>query len=203
MKSKLIAAFVAATFALPANAAGVAKTYSYFTVGGSTLQEIQDQLDRRGPEVKTTGHRHPGAAQMRFVSKISYAKDADGCKVAKASVTVKVKIILPRWTRPHSADASVRLIWDTLASDIKRHEESHVVIAKNHARMLEQALLKIPEQSDCKAAQAQAAAATQKVLAKHDRAQTEFDRIEGINFESRILRLLQYRMERMANGQSG
>jgi predicted secreted Zn-dependent protease len=118
-------------------------------------------------------------------------------------VTVKARIILPRWTRPRRADASVRLIWDTLASDIKRHEESHVIIAKNHARMLEQALLKIPEQSDCQAAKAEVKKITKKILARHDRAQTEFDRIESVNFESRILRLLRYRMERMANGQSG
>ena len=42
---------------------------------------------------------------------------------------------------------------------------------------------------------------TQTVLARHDRAQVEFDRVEGINFERRIIRLLRYRMERMANGQ--
>ena len=41
---------------------------------------------------------------------------------------------------------------------------------------------------------------TQKILAKHDRAQVEFDRVEGINFERRIIRLLRYRMESIANG---
>lgn len=201
MKSKLIIALLIAGLVTPASAASVAKTYSYFSIGGSTLEEIQNELDVRGPKVKTTGRRHPGATQMEFTSRVGYAKGANGCTVAKASVTVKAKIILPRWKRPRGADNDVRLVWDTLASDIKRHEESHVSIAKNHARELEQALLGIGRQKDCATAQAKAKQVTQKILARHDRAQVEFDRAEGANFESRIIRLLRYRMERIANGQ--
>ena len=49
--------------------------------------------------------------------------------------------------------------------------------------------------------QAKAKEVSLKILARHDRAQVEFDRVEGINFERRIIRLLQYRMQRIANGQ--
>jgi predicted secreted Zn-dependent protease len=198
MRSRLIAALLTVAMISPAGAANVAKTYSYFSIGGSTLDAIQRELDLRGPHVNSTGHRHPGATQMEFVSRIGYQKSARGCTIATANVTVRAKIILPSWRRPRAADADVRLVWDTLASDIKRHEEQHVIIAKNHARMLEQALLAVPRQSDCKAAQAKAAQATQKVLAKHDAAQAAFDRVEGINFERRIISLLRYRMQQMA-----
>jgi predicted secreted Zn-dependent protease len=203
MKSSLIAALLTAALTLPAGAATVAKTYSYFSIGGSTLDAIQRELDLRGPHVNSTGHRHPGATQMQFVSRIGYQNTNRGCRIASANVTLKAKIILPSWRRPRAADADVRLVWDTLSSDIKRHEEQHVIIAKNHARMLEQALMAIPRQSDCKAAQAKAAQATQKVLAKHDVAQAEFDRVEGINFERRIISLLRYRLQQMAAKQPG
>ena len=43
------------------------------------------------------------------------------------------------------------LVWDTLASDIKRHEESHVSIAKAHAREMEQAVLALPRGASCAA----------------------------------------------------
>ena len=116
-------------------------------------------------------------------------------------MTVNARIILPYWRHPRAATPEVHLVWETLSADIKRHEESHVIIAKNHARLLEQALLAIPRQPDCEAALAKAAIVTEKVLAKHNVAQAEFDRIEGINFESRMMRLLHYRMERLAKGQ--
>ena len=198
MNSRLILALALAPLAWPAGAASLAKTYSYFSIGGSTLEEIQQQLDVRGPKVKTTGRRHPGATQMEFTSRVGYAERDGGCAIAKANVTVKARIILPRWTRPGRAEENVRLVWDTLSSDIKRHEESHVVIAKNHARQLERALLAIGKQRDCKTAQARAKEVTQTILARHDRAQVAFDRVEGINFERRIVRLLRYRMERIA-----
>ena len=41
---------------------------------------------------------------------------------------------------------------------------------------------------------------TERVLAEHDREQAEFDRIENINFESRLLRLLKYRLQQMEAG---
>ena len=99
-------------------------------------------------------------------------------------MTVKAKIILPRWRRSGRAEADVTLIWDTLASDIKRHEESHVVIAKNHARELEQALMAIGKQPDCKTAQAKAKEISQKILARHDRAPSRIRPRRGHQFRA-------------------
>ena len=180
-----------------ADAATLSKTYSYFSIGGSTLDEIEAELMSRGPKVKTSGRRHPGATQMEFTSRIGYGEQNGRCRVVHASVSVKVKVILPVWRRPKGVDREVGLIWDTLEFDIKRHEESHIIIAKNHAREMEQALKAIPRKSDCKQSAAAVKAVSAKVLARHDKAQDDFDRVEGINFESRLVRLLRYRLERI------
>ncbi|TPI51063.1 DUF922 domain-containing protein [Mesorhizobium sp. B1-1-4] len=200
MKRTLLCALLLAATAVPAGAANLVKTYSYFAVGGRTLEDIEAQLSKRGPQVKSTGSRHPGATQMAFTTRISYAGQSGSCRIADAAVTVKVKVILPEWSRPRKADADVRLFWDTLSADIKRHEERHVEIAKNHARELEDALKAAYPQKDCDAAKAKAAQITAAILARHDRAQVQFDRVESVNFESRILRLLRYRVERIGNG---
>jgi predicted secreted Zn-dependent protease len=193
----VLASLIAVAVASPVHAASVVKSYSYFNIGGRTLEELESELNKRGPQMKNTGRRHPGATQMEFTSKVGYAEQADQCSVAKANVIVKAKVILPRWRAPRRAEQDTRLIWNTLSADIKRHEESHVIIAKNHARELEDTLRELGRFKTCEAAQSRVKQVTERVLAKHDREQTRFDRIEGINFESRILRLLQYRMERM------
>ena len=108
---------------------------------------------------------------------------------------------LPRWHPRGRTDKDVRIFWDTLAADIKRHEERHVEIAKQYGSELEKALLAIDRQDTCQLAAAKAKEVTARVLSDHDRAQAEFDRVEGMNFESRILRLLRYRIERVQNGQ--
>lgn len=198
MKSFLLALSVAAPTLLGSatvvSAASLNKTYSYFAIGGSTLDEIQAELNKHGPQVASTGSRHPGATKMEFNSRVGYQQTDRGCKISTANVSVKARVILPRW-RNKKADADVRFIWSTLASDIKRHEESHVVIAKNHARMLEDQLLAIGRQKNCDIASAKAETVSQKVLAAHDREQQRFDRVEGMNFEKRLLNLLRYRME--------
>jgi predicted secreted Zn-dependent protease len=199
MKRFLYGVLLLAFTGLPAQAASLVKSYSYFSIGGGTLDEIESQLSKHGPQVKSTGHRHPGATRMSFTTRFGFAENASSCRITSAVVTVKANVILPRWKRPRGADAGVRLFWDTLSADIKRHEESHIVIARNYGRELEQALLAIGRQADCEAAKARARVVSDTVLARHDRAQVQFDRVEGINFESRLLRLLNYRIEQAEN----
>ncbi|TIW72284.1 MAG: DUF922 domain-containing protein [Mesorhizobium sp.] len=192
---------VLALTALPAGAANLVKTYSYFAIGGRTLDDIETQLSKHGPQVKSTGSRHPGATQMAFTTRVSYAESSGSCRVADAIVTVRVKVILPEWRSSRKADADVKLFWNTLSADIKRHEERHVEIAKNHARQLEDALKASYPQKTCAEVKARAVQITAAELARHDQDQVRFDRVESVNFESRILRLLRYRLERIETGQ--
>ncbi|MEQ1952443.1 DUF922 domain-containing Zn-dependent protease [Mesorhizobium yinganensis] len=179
-----------------ANAATVSRTYSYFSIGGGTLDEIEAELGKYGPHVESSGQRHPGATQMKFSMRVSYAEDEKRCRIVKANVSVKANVILPKWRRPKRVDSDVRLIWDTLSADIKRHEESHVIIAKNHARELEDGLPSIVA-PNCAEAAAEAKAMMAKVLVKLEKAQNYFDKVEAANFERRLLRLLIYRLQRI------
>ncbi|TJW42615.1 MAG: DUF922 domain-containing protein, partial [Mesorhizobium sp.] len=104
MKRSLLCALMLALTALPAAAANLVKTYSYFSVGGRTLDDIEAQLSKNGPQVKSTGMRHPGATQMAFTTRVSYAQKSDSCRIVDAIVTLKVKVILPEWRRPRKAD---------------------------------------------------------------------------------------------------
>lgn len=200
LKTAVIAGIFAA-LAIPSTAtpATVSKSYSYFNIGGNTLPEIENELSKRGPQVNSTGRRHPGATTMEFTTRLSI-EEGRRCRIADARVTVKAKIKLPRWRARRAASVETATVWDTLSSDIKRHEESHVIIAKNHAREMEQALKAMSSQRDCAELRQKAKSISERVLAKHDEAQERFDRVEGINFESRMLRLLRYRIERIENG---
>ncbi len=197
---RLFALLAVLALPLPAHAITLSKSYAYYSIHGRTLEDIDKELQKHGPQLHGEGARHPGATRMEFNTKISYGEKNGRCRVANAHVILKVRMTLPRWRQRRHADPDTRLIWDTLSADIKRHEESHVVIAKNHARELENALNAIYPKKDCDLVAAKAKEVTQQILAKHDRAQDEFDRIEGINFESRIMRLLRYRMQQIEEG---
>lgn len=222
MNRTLLTALLVLFAVSSADAANLIKTYSYFSIGGRSLEQIQTELSKRGPSVKSTGMRHPGATRMAFTSRIGYAEEVDACpsdgasgvlcqvtgygkvaqscRIVSAVVTVKTGVILPKWKPRGKVSPDVQLFWNTLAADIKRHEDRHVEIAKDYGRRLEGELMKIGREDNCKIAAAKAKEVTAKVLNQHDQAQVEFDRVEMVNFESRIIRLMRYRIEQIEAG---
>jgi len=191
-----VVAFALAGFAAPADAAGVSRSYSYFSVRGATLQDLTEEVARNGPEVESTGKRHPGATRLEFKDNVKFDRSHGRCRIKSATVTVKARIILPRWTRRSSGSPETQQVWDALSSDIKRHEESHVLIAKNHARDMETAIRAIPPQANCERLAELGRNALTAGLARHDAEQARFDRIEGKNFSARLERLIRYRATR-------
>ncbi|MFB9952593.1 DUF922 domain-containing Zn-dependent protease [Rhizobium puerariae] len=184
---------------IPATASAepvISKTYSYFRIGGRTAEDLDKELEKRGPTTRTTGHRHPGATEIKFGGDVTYVEKGGRCSIGGARVTLRTRIILPRWGNRSRASADLGFIWDTLSTDIKRHEERHAEIARNHARQLERELLALPSNRNCDALEKQVAETTRQILEAHDREQLRFDRVEATNFDARMMRLLQYNMQR-------
>jgi predicted secreted Zn-dependent protease len=173
----------------------ITKTYSYFRIGGRTAEDLDRELEKRGPVTRNTGHRHPGATEIKFGGEVTYMDRGGRCSVGGARVTLRTHIILPRWSNRNRTTADLAFIWDTLSADIKRHEERHAEIARTHARQLERELLDLLSDGSCDALEKQVADTTRQVLQSHDRQQLRFDQVEAANFDSRMMRLLRYHLE--------
>lgn len=173
----------------------ITKTYSYFRIGGKTAEDLDRELEKRGPLTHNTGSRHPGATEIKFGGEVTYVEKGSRCSIGNVKVTLRTKIVLPQWSNRRRATGDLGFIWDTLSADIKRHEERHAEIARNHARELERDLHNLEPTRGCDALEKQVAQLTQKSLAAHDRDQLRFDQVEAANFDARLTRLLQYRMD--------
>lgn len=195
----LTALALAIVLVFPARSASLSKEYTYFMIGGRTMGEIEKELSRHGPKLASTGKRHAGATRMEFTTRLDYGERNGRCAIVGAKVSVKATVILPRW-RGRGADGDVRLVWEALSADIKRHEESHVAIARNHARVLENSLKAIKPERTCDATAASAKKLNDRIMARHDEAQDEFDRTEGDNFQPRMRQLIDHRMKQAAVG---
>jgi predicted secreted Zn-dependent protease len=171
----------------------ITKTYSYFSIGGRTAEDLDSELERRGPMTRASGFRHPGATQISFGGEVTYLEDTARCAIGGTKVTLKTRIILPRWKNRRAATGSLGLIWDTLSSDIKRHEERHAEIARNYARQLEQSLEQLRPQATCALLEARVGETTRRIVDEHDKEQLRFDIVESKNFDARMMRLLKYR----------
>lgn len=198
-KRVLVLGLAFAVIAPQAQAASIFRTFSYYNVNGKTAEDLDKALSRSGPFLKKTGQHHPGAAEIRFDAKVRYgrATGQQACKVQDVYVNVHAKVMLPRWKQRRKAEPEIALIWDTLYQDIRRHEESHIVIARSHASEMEREIRSLRSRKDCVTLRADIDKVTEKLMAAHDKEQERFDRVETINFERRFERLLTYKLEKM------
>lgn len=171
----------------------IVKTYSYFSISGRTADDLDAQLQKHGPLTRSSGFRHPGATQIKFGGEVTYLETDRNCSIGDVSVTLKTNITLPRWVNRRQASDTLGLIWDTLAADIKRHEERHAEIARGYARKLETNLNSLGSRKTCKELEAEVGKLTKAMIDEHDRDQLQFDIIESKNFDSRMMRLLKNR----------
>lgn len=181
----------------PSFGASLDKRYTHFTLKSASLEELEGELIRRGPRLDGSGKGHAGATRVEIKATVGYDERDRVCRIGKADVAVHARVTLPRWKPRKSPRDEERLLWTILLADIKRHEERHVGIALNHARELERLLRGLDRSRDCRSLSRRVEQLTNRILARHEEAQRRFDRIEGINFESRLDRLLKYRLQQI------
>ena len=203
MSTKILGSIAASCFAMLAfssnvEASTIYKNINYYTISGTTPTQLDKALTRKGPYVKNTGMHHPGATTISFKPQLKLIKQGDYCKVATVQVDVYAKMSLPRWKqRATTKSVEMALIWDTLSRDIKRHEESHIVIARAHASKIEQAVRQLPAQRDCDTLRKNIEQTSEEILQSHEEAQKHFDKVEAINFEQRFSVLLKTRIKQL------
>lgn len=178
----------------------IKKTYSYFNISGLTGADLERELSKHGPILSETGIRHPGATKIKLGGSVDYRSSDGRCRVLDAKVTLETHLTLPRWTDRNRAARETVLVWDTLSSDIKRHEERHAEIARQYARKLEKTLEALHPERTCQLMEARVDATSKRVIEEHAADQQRFDRVEAASFERRMLRMLRFKAARQNNG---
>lgn len=184
-----------------ADAASIIRKYQYFPVYGTTAEQLDKSLAKNGPKLQDGGESHPGATKIAFDARVKYKYDDKYCRISGVFANVHATVSLPKWKNRKRASADTVLIWDTLVRDIRRHEESHIIIARVHASELERQIRTMRSERDCAKLRAGVDKITDTIFAAHEKAQQQFDRVETINFEARFERLLTYSLQRRLNQQ--
>ncbi|MDZ7600081.1 MAG: DUF922 domain-containing protein [Hoeflea sp.] len=178
----------------------ISKTYSYFTIGGRTGAELEQQLHSLGPMMSDTGTRHAGATRIKLGGTVSYESTDGRCRVIDAKVSLETHLTLPRWKDRKRASREMAIIWEVLSADIKRHEERHAEIARQYARELERSLEGLRPERSCETMQARVDATSRKIIERHSAEQERFDRAEAASYERRMTRMLGFALEKERRG---
>lgn len=182
-----------------ASAPLIRKTYSYFDISGLTGADLERELSKHGPMLSESGVRHPGATKIKLGGSVDYRSSDGRCRVLDAKVTLETHLTLPRWTDRNRAGRETVLVWDTLSSDIKRHEERHAEIARQYARKLEKTLEALHPERTCQLMETRVDATSKRIIEEHAADQQRFDRVEAASFERRMLRMLRFKAAKQNN----
>lgn len=149
----------------------------YYSIAGSTFDELDEQISLHGPTVNRVG-RALAATNVRMLPDFQFKTAGDKCVVASARVDVQAHVTLPRLANPERMKRDLSKVWNNLEQYARLHESIHVAIADSYALKAEKLVMALPPQADCQTLRGNAVLAFRKLMNEHEREQIQFDEDE-------------------------
>ena len=158
----------------------------YYSIAGSTFEELDQQIALHGPSVSRSG-RALAATNIRMLPEFNFVFANGACKVGSARVDVQAHVTLPRLATPERIKQGLSRTWNNLEQYARLHESVHVAIADSYALKAEKTVSALPPEKDCQTLRGNAILAFRKLMAEHEREQIQFDGDEKERIASIIL----------------
>ncbi len=120
----------------------------YYSVKGTTLDEIINELKNKGPRDKT-GKNYSGYTDYFLEWNYLSLHSENQCATRHIEVTLSTTITLPAWEGAASSSPSLQLMWQTYLKNLSLHETGHQDIAITNAKALHAKLSSVGPRPDC------------------------------------------------------
>ena len=144
---------------------------SYYRLTAATRTDLIRAVRRSAPRAGTAY----GMAIIDFYPDLRIRAQDGLCRVISASVGLRIKIRLPKWSRDPSTPRSVDRLGRRFERVVTAHEMQHVAIAKRYARDMERRLSRLSAGKDCWELRKRARDLIRTVKARHLDAHRRFD----------------------------
>jgi predicted secreted Zn-dependent protease len=163
----------------PASSVEVTSDVSYYTVQGSSEEELRQQLYALGPYSERLGERV--LATTGYEMSVDWTmSEADGrCSLSEAAVALDLGYIYPRWEPPPDVAEDLIIKWNDFITRVAEHEKQHGQIAVDCAHELAAAVVALPPQPSCSALTDSVRTAVDEMYTACDARQLQFDEEEG------------------------
>ncbi|WP_136656441.1 DUF922 domain-containing protein [Nitratireductor sp. XY-223] len=179
-KTALFALCLAGLSACTSTSSGL--TTVYYKVPGTTVEQINEQIARRGPQ---DGHAI-GTTETRMTPRVKTVRNGETCRIESAEIDLDLLVTLPEWSELNRADGRTRSAFEALSRHVEWHEQQHVDISKKHKTLIEKALVAIPPQKTCRQLMTKARSKFRAMFEAHNREQRAFDASEREAIERRL-----------------
>ena len=109
-----------------------------YTIQGSTVAELRQQMNQLGPIDKSTGKHFDAYTHWYVSTNYRYQPVGNQCKIYTATVKIDVTFTMPRWNAPAKSSSDLKKRWNRYINLLQTHENGH----KNHGIGAGNAVLK-------------------------------------------------------------
>jgi predicted secreted Zn-dependent protease len=147
----------------------------YFTVTGATSRELAADIDAKSP-VGENGLRSDGYTRWTIDWTFVMTPGPTGCSADQIAVNLDIRMTLPRWYPPRSADEALVGRWNHYVAALRLHEDGHRYRSESTARVVRRALLAERHASDCHTLETRLNSRANGLLADLRQRQEDYDR---------------------------
>ena len=176
MTAKPAVLFIALVLAASNTLAEPSITFNsdFYTVRGTNVAEIYQDLQRHGPRGKNGDHYH-AHTQWDIQWSFRWIESASRCRLNRVTVNIGIDMLLPRLHSLESLSPSVQQSWNRYYRALTAHEEHHKAFGIKAAQELEQVLLATPA-LDCALLEAETNRRAREIIDKYDALEKAYDR---------------------------
>jgi len=147
----------------------------YYSVTGSTVNEIRNQLNQRGV-LHSNGKRYDGYTNWYVNWNYRYQTQGNRCRMESANVRTDVQITLPRWNNSSPVSLALRNKWNRYIQALELHENGHKQNGIDAGEEVLKTLLSMSAYPSCQKLGVAANAAAHSVINKYNQRDIEYDR---------------------------
>ena len=145
----------------------------YYSVTGTTEQEIRNSLNKNSP-VRVGNNRFDAYTSWNVSWRYTFLKEGQHCKLSQVTTSVVVEQILPRLISVLSPELQIK--WDNYYEALLRHEEGHKNFGIDAAQHIERKLKTISPQPTCKQLERNSNSAAKRILDFYVQKEKEYDK---------------------------
>lgn len=176
LKARGAIAFVLLSEVAVSNPNVTVKT-NYYTITGSTAQQLRQQMNQKGHIDPLSGRRYDAYTGWQISWYYNTTLNNNQCKLHSAKVNTTITFTLPQWKIPSNASQALQTKWNKYINALIQHEKGHEqngILASNE---ILQRLQTIPSNPSCETLKQNANQLANQVIKKYNQKDITYDKM--------------------------
>ncbi|OLP17694.1 hypothetical protein BST81_15355 [Leptolyngbya sp. 'hensonii'] len=152
---------------------------TYYTITGSTAQELREQMNAVGPTDSNANRRFDARTDWYVRWNYRYESRGGNCQITTAQVKTEVTILMPQWHPSSEVSQALVQRWQRYITALKAHEDGHKDHGLNAGREILSKLQGFSAYPTCPELESAANQAARSIIQRYNQKDITYDQTTG------------------------